>query len=335
MPRRARSGGASPDLARGIGVAQEVAEHSPLERHVAPRPQALAVERPRAEPAGTPAVVDQGDERRSDALADPVLQERRVAEDGVARQGAEYGAQDLGRGLGVEDHRHLGGRHLARAQAAERAFGGFPAHLLGRVQLREPATHRVPVVALHLSVLLGLRRHRERGRGGAVAPHEAEGVGQEHEALARAPRRALRVRDAGDGEGRGLGSSRAVDALGRRERGHRRVVEPEVDVLGRRRLVGQAGRGVLTGDPGHGDGLADECVEGGLREVRRVGGCGTAAHEHAKAQGLAPRVLQGLDLALADGDRELGPFADDQVGPVCPGAARRLEQVVGEIAIVH
>ena len=99
--------------------------------------------------------------------------------------------------------------------------------------------------------------------------------------------------------------------------------------------VGQPGRGVLAGDPRHRDRLADERVESGLGEVRRVGGRGAAAHEHAKAQGLAPRVLQGLDLALADGDGELGPFADDQVGPVGPGAAGDLEQVVSELAIVH
>jgi len=54
-------------------------------------------------------------------------------------------------------------------------------------------------------------------------------------------------------------------------------------------------------------------------EVGRVGRGGAPAHEHPEAQGLAARVLQGLDLALAHGDRELGPPGDDQVGPV--GAA--------------
>src|SRR5260221_1734254 len=84
-PAARGSGGASPDLARGIGVAKEVTEHALLERDVAPRPLALAVERPRAEAARAPALVDQGDERRGHPLADPVLQESRVAENSVSR----------------------------------------------------------------------------------------------------------------------------------------------------------------------------------------------------------------------------------------------------------
>ena len=113
------------------------------------------------------------------------------------------------------------------------------------------------------------------------------------------------------------------------------VVEPEVQLLGGPRLVGETRRRVLTGGPRHRHRLPHEGVEGGEREIRGVGRRGALAHEHPDAEGLAARFLQGLDLALADRDRELGAFGDQEVGGGSPRPERFPEEVQGEVTRIH
>ena len=174
-----------------------------------------------------------------------------------------------------------------------------------------------------------------RHRRAAVAAEEAARVGQDDRALAGAVGAALGVRDAGNGEGRGLRAPRALDALGHRHRGDGRIVEPEVQVLGRPRLVGQTRRRVLARGPRHRHRVLHEGVEGRRREVGGVGRRGALAHENADAEGLAARFLQRLDLALADRDRELGAFGDQEVGRGSSRLERFLEQVFGEVTRIH
>ena len=59
------------------------------------------------------------------------------------------------------------------------------------------------------------------------------------------------------------------------------------------------------------------------------------SHEDADAEGLAPRLGERLHLALADGDRELGALGHEDVGRVRARGAGDLQQLGGEVAVVH
>jgi hypothetical protein len=78
----------------------------------------FAVEEAGTQAADDARVVDDGEERRGYRLADAVLQERRVAEHGIAGEAAEDVAEKVGRRLRIEDHRDLAGLALARPQPA-------------------------------------------------------------------------------------------------------------------------------------------------------------------------------------------------------------------------
>src|SRR5262249_54837546 len=93
--------------------------------------------------------------------------------------------------------------------------------------------------------------------------------------------------------------------------------------------------GVFPGDAGHVDRLLHERGQRGGREVRRVAGRGPPADEGPEAEGLAARLLQRLDAALADGDREVGALHHEHVGVVGAGRACLSRQVGGEVARIH
>ena len=236
---------------------------------------------------------------------------------------------------GIEDDRQLGRRHLACAQPPQRAGGGGAADLLGRLEVREPAAGRVPVVPLHLPVALRLRHDGERDGRGPVSPQEAHAVREHDAALARAPGGALRVHDPGRLERHGLGAARALDALRGRQRGRRGIEEAERHRLGRHHLVRQPRRFVLAGRPRHADRLLDQPLQRGPGEIGRVRGGRALAHEDADPERLAPGLGERLDDALAHRDRELRPLGDEDVGRVRPGHARPPDQLARDLVLLH
>ena len=164
---------AQAELARAVGVEQIRLQRALPHHDRAPRGQALAVERPGAQRARDQPVVDDRDVGRRDALAEAIEQERGAPVEAGAADRAGHRAHEGGGGVGIEDHRHLDRLHLARAEPSERAPGGGATDGRRRFQRGAVTGGRVPVIALHLAVLGGDRRHRQAERARRVAAGEA------------------------------------------------------------------------------------------------------------------------------------------------------------------
>src|SRR5207253_5233394 len=101
------AGGGETKLARSRAVEQPSLEHTVLDNVERPRRDTFAVEGPRAQPALAQRVVDDADARGEQPLAELVLEEARLAGDGVAvDSGGKMAEKPAGDPL-VEHHRHL------------------------------------------------------------------------------------------------------------------------------------------------------------------------------------------------------------------------------------
>ena len=227
---RCVGGGLESQLLRGVSIQQIRLQNSVLNHHRAARGNALAIEGRGAEAAGHGAVVDDGDVRSSNRLPEFARQERGSAIDGVAVHALEnmfeHGACDHG----IEHHRHVRGLHLARAEASQGAASGFSSDLFRRVELRQAARHRIPVIALHAAAgVLRNGHHCDRTVRPPVFADKAVRIRQHFSAGGGVERSALGVLDAWVGvEGSLFGAARVLDALGAGQRVNVLVIKMEV-----------------------------------------------------------------------------------------------------------
>ena len=80
---------------------------------------------------------------------------------------------------------------------------------------------------------------------------------------------------------------------------------------------------------------ATSCFSAGQEKSEVCDDRRAPAHEDADAERLAAGLGQRLDLALADGDRELGALGDQHVGGVGARAAGRLQELLRELGEFH
>src|SRR5437016_2715152 len=115
------------ELPRRGGAQEPGLELAALDQVHAPRAYALAVERPRAEPALAMRVVDDGDAFGEHRLAQVLAQEAGAAGDRRAGDGAGQMAEHGVGNARIEHDRDRFGLHLARIEAARGALAGFAA----------------------------------------------------------------------------------------------------------------------------------------------------------------------------------------------------------------
>ena len=138
--------------------------------------------------------------------------------------------EDRGRDHGIEDDGDLRGLGFARAEAAERAFGGDLADFLGSVEFAQRAGDGVPVIALHGAIVgLGDGDRGDRAIRAAVFADEAVGVGEDFVSGGGVEGSAVGVLDARIEIERGFfGAAGVVDAVGAGERVDVFVIEIEI-----------------------------------------------------------------------------------------------------------
>ena len=242
-------------------------------------------------------------------------------------------ADQGGRHLRIEDHRHLGGLHPPGAQPAQGALGGGAADRLRGVQVGALARGVIPAVPLHLAVRGGERRGGQAEGGRAVLAGEAVAgrVGVARVTVAEVP--ALGVGDARvEGERGPLAASRQVDLRLGGEIVSARIVQAEV-AHGAREAggIGEAGQGIGRGDARERDRLVHQALERVAREIRRGGGGGGAAHEDAQGEVLVAGMLDGVHLPHPHLGREGLVLDHEGVGLGGALAAGPLEDVAQEV----
>src|SRR5205823_4794392 len=138
--------------------------------------EALAVERARAGRAGAERIVDDVHEIARDARSLAACEVARLAPDGAAVHAAREEAEDRARRVGIEDHRRVARRDLARAELAQRPARGLFADRFRGVEVGEEALRRVVETAAVLVLAVGReRRDDERRVRPGVAAGEAAG----------------------------------------------------------------------------------------------------------------------------------------------------------------
>jgi hypothetical protein len=98
---------------------------------------------------------------REDALAEAVEEEGGAAIEAAAARRVHEVADQRCRQRRLEQHRHLAGPDLARAEAGQRTLRGARADRLGRSKRQRVAGNLVPVVPLHGVVAAGDQRARQ------------------------------------------------------------------------------------------------------------------------------------------------------------------------------
>src|SRR6202008_3830727 len=106
-------------------------------------------------PARAVRIIDDGDVRAEDALAEFVLQEARAACDRGAVDGARQMTEQAAGDAGVIADRPPGGRRLAGVEPLHRPFAGALADGGGILEIAAVDGRRVVVVALHARALAG------------------------------------------------------------------------------------------------------------------------------------------------------------------------------------
>ena len=212
------------------------------------RGHALVVERAAGQPAAHVGDVADLHVRREDLLAEAVEQERSLAVQAAAADRADEMPEQAGRDRRLEQHRHLHGLDLARAQPAHAALARLPPHRFHRLEILGSARDGVPVVALHLVALAGDHRARQAVARARIAAAEARGVGVDEVRLLRRDGRAFRVGDARvHRERRRLARARQLDRV--LDRQIPRVVQIEVGQIARQQVgIGQPGAFVGGGE---------------------------------------------------------------------------------------
>ncbi|MNI33321.1 hypothetical protein D3C73_872630 [compost metagenome] len=245
-----------------------------------------------------------------DGLAQRVKQEAGLAVKRPAIDGLGQRAHQAQRQRGLEQHRKLAGADAAGRQARERAFGGVAADGLGRRQLGGIALGRVPVVALHAVATAGDGGHGQAVARIRVAAQEAAAVAHHELAFVGAHGGAVGVGDARIDIARGaFGAQRELGGfLGGNRPG---VVQVQIgEFSGQLIGVGQAGGRIGGGVASDVPGGLDRLAQGGFGKVGGRGGAAALAGVDRQVQRAVARLLNGLDVVLADRDRQSQAFRD-------------------------
>ena len=131
-PARRRARGRGARAAARVGVVEEALEHTVDHELVATAGQALAVVRLGAERARVGGVVDEGEQRRGDHLADAVGERRPALQHRLAVEHAADDPEDRGGHPRLEHERDPLGGGLGRAEQAGGAEDGVVGRLVDR-----------------------------------------------------------------------------------------------------------------------------------------------------------------------------------------------------------
>ena len=191
------------------------------------------------------------------------------------------------------------------------------ADFLGSVEFFQRARDRVPVIALHGSII-GLRdgNRGDRAIRAAVFADESVGVGEDFVSGGGVKGSAVGVLDARIEIERGLfGAAGVIDAVGAGERVDVFVIEIEIagelaELVGRR----NSAKRIFGGDLGEFERRLHHAVEAFAGEVGGVSRGGALSEEDADSDRFRAGFFQGLDLAKANESGEFVAFADDAFG---------------------
>jgi len=232
----------------------------------------------------------------------------------------------------IEDHWHVRGLRLARAQTAERALGGYPAHLFGGFQPAQSARYGEPIISLHRAVFV--LRNGNRGNRAvrpAIFADETVRVGENLVAGGGVERSAFGILDAGiEIECSFFGAAGVVDSIWAGQGIHVFVVKVEIAFeRAELRRVGNPPEWIFGCDLGKLKGGLDHAVKAGGGEIAGMGAGCALSIEDSHADRSRSGFLQRFDLAQADQCREFVAFADYAFGGGCAAAHGAADDVLG------
>src|SRR6185369_9591459 len=308
------------ELFRRVGIQNVGLQHAILDNDSAARRHSLAVERTAAEPPDHGAVIDDGDVGASNLFAKLAGEKRCSTINSIAIYAFEDVFQD-----GVSDHRikHDGnfrGFYFARAQAAKRALGCDLADLFRRIELREVARYREPIVALHIAcVILRNRYGGNRTIRATIFANESVRVRQDFPPGGCVERSTFGILDAGISVERGLlSAARIVNAFFAGQGVDVFVVEIEV-AFNRAELIGlrDPSERIFRSNLREFKCGLHHAIDGVARKVTRVCAGGALPVEDSHTDGFRSGFFERLDLSEANDGGEFIALADNSLGRGC------------------